>query len=206
MFSGLIRNIGEVVNINNDTITISSSLKPKLGASIAINGICLTNIKYSNKRFEVNLSNESRKLIAMENIYIGAKVHLEEALKVNDRLDGHIVQGHIDSIGEIKKIEKNKFGTDFWISYKDNIYKLIVPKGSICIDGVSLTVNECYKNYFRLTIIPHTFENTLLHTYKVNRRVNIETDILTRSINHILQHNNYNNMSWAKIDSILATY
>ena len=206
MFSGLIRNIGKIVNISNDTITISSNLKPKLGASIAINGICLTNIHYSNGCFNVNLSTESRKLIAMENIYINAKVHLEEALKLSDRLDGHIVQGHIDSIGEIDRINENKLGIDFWISYKDDINKLIIPKGSICIDGVSLTVNECYKNCFRITIVPHTFKNTLFNTYEIKRRVNIETDILARSINHLLQSNNSSNTSWHTIDSILTTY
>lgn len=206
MFSGLVRNIGEIINISDKTIAISSNIKPKLGASIAVNGVCLTNINNSNGYFEVDLSTETRQSIAMENIHMNAKVHLEEALKINDRLDGHIVQGHIDSIGKIEKIERNKLGIDFWISYENNISKLIIPKGSICIDGISLTINECYKNFFRLTIIPHTFKNTLFHTYEINRSVNIETDIIVRSISHMLQNNSSNNMGWDFVDKILATY
>lgn len=211
MFSGLVINIGKIIALSTNTITISSDIKPKIGASIAVNGICLTNINCDNGYFEVNLSEESKQRIAIENIKINNKVHLEEALRVNDRLDGHIVQGHIDSIGIIEKIEKNKCSNDFWISFKNDIKQLIIPKGSICIDGISLTINECYNNIFRLTIIPYTFNNTLFKYYKVKRRVNIETDILARTINHILKNQyklNANNQQITRniLDGILASY
>ncbi|RDU64716.1 riboflavin synthase [Helicobacter sp. MIT 14-3879] len=205
MFSGVINNIGIVKKLSSETITIKSSLKPKIGASIAVNGVCVTVIKYKNYEFDAILSKETRDLIALENL--NGKVHLEEALKLSDKLDGHIVQGHIDCIGIIKKIQKNQNGFDFTISFDSSKYPLIVPKGSIAIDGISLTINDVNSDTFRLTIIPHTFYETLFHTYKVERRVNIETDILNRSIYHMLKTSNFKKESkWEYIDSILMNY
>lgn len=203
MFSGLIKNIGIVKNNSGQTLTIKSDIKTKIGASIAVNGICLTVTKYKIGEFDVELSKESRNNIAFENLK--NKVHLEEALKLNDRLDGHIVQGHIDCIGTIKNIQKNENGVDFYIQFNKEKTPLIVPKGSIAIDGVSLTINSLQDDIFRLTIIPHTFKNTLFSTYEINRRVNIETDIINRSIYHMLKQNN-NTTNWNDIDAILYSY
>ncbi|RAX54679.1 riboflavin synthase [Helicobacter sp. 16-1353] len=206
MFSGLVRNIGIVKNINNELITIQSDLKPKIGASIAVNGACLTVTRFANNEFDALLSKETRDLIALENL--NGKVHLEEALSLNDKLDGHIVQGHIDCIGVIESIQKNQNGFDFIIKFNINKAPLIVPKGSIAIDGISLTINSIKNDNFRLTIIPHTFYETLFHTYKPQRRVNIETDIINRSIYHILSTMNIDSKDsrWKVIDSILASY
>ncbi len=205
MFSGLVTHIGEVVRLNNEIITIKSKLSPKIGASIAVNGTCLTTINTKNNEFEALLSTETRNLIALENLH--GKVHLEEALGVSDRFDGHIVQGHIDGIGIIESIKKNDNGFDFFITFDKSLKPLIIPKGSICIDGISLTVNEILENSFRLTIIPHTFYNTLFHTYKPKRRVNIETDIIVRSIYHMLSiQNTDKTLQWNTINSILASY
>lgn len=204
MFSGLVRNIGVVRHFSGEKISIESDISPQIGASVAINGICTTVTKYSNRTFEAILSKETRSVVALENLT--NKVHLEEALRLSDRLDGHIVQGHIDSIGIIESISKNENGFDIIISFDNALAPLIVPKGSIAIDGVSLTINEVQNSTFRLTIIPHTFNETLFHTYKVKRRVNIETDILNRSIFHMLSRLKSKQATWDSIDSILLGY
>lgn len=204
MFSGLVRNIGVVRHFSGEKISIESDISPQIGASVAINGICTTVTKYSNRTFEAILSKETRSVVALENLT--NKVHLEEALRLSDRLDGHIVQGHIDSIGIIESISKNENSFDIIISFDNALAPLIVPKGSIAIDGVSLTINEVQNSTFRLTIIPHTFNETLFHTYKVKRRVNIETDILNRSIFHMLSRLKSKQTTWDSIDSILLGY
>ena len=204
MFNGLIREIGEVVDFENEVISIKSSLTPNIGDSIAVNGVCLSVIEYQNKIFKAALSLESRNKIAIENLC--NKVHVERALRLSDGIDGHLLQGHVDSIGVIENIIQNENSYEFYISYEKNIKPLLVEKGSIGIDGVSLTINECKENYFRLTIIPHTFENTLFSTYEVKRRVNIETDIITRSVFNVLKNTFESKFSWEKIDSILGMY
>lgn len=209
MFSGMVKHIGIVKRFGDMTMSIQSSLRPKIGASIAVNGLCLTATKLEGDIFEVALSKESRDMMAIENMQ--GKVHLEEALSINDRLDGHIVQGHIDCIGQIESIQKNQNGFDFYIKFDISKAPLIVPKGSIAIDGISLTINSLENDIFRLTIIPHTFYETLFHTYKPKRRVHIETDIINRSIFHILQTmqkdcRESQKQQWHKIDSILSCY
>ena len=233
MFSGLVRNIGVVERFEGGKIAIRSNLRPKIGASIAINGICTTAISTQGGVFCAILSSETQKCVALENLQIPrTKVHLEEALRASDRMDGHIVQGHIDSIGEILRVERSENGFDFIIAYPQEIRPLLVPKGSVAIDGISLTINAVDSASFRLTIIPHTFDNTLFHTYKPARRVNIETDIFARSIHHILQNmmdsaphtqnlhltphtqnprltphtHSQDSALWQKIDNILMSY
>lgn len=205
MFSGLVKNIGIVKKFSGEIITIQSDIKPQIGASIAVNGACLTVVRFKDKEFDAILSKESRDNIAVENLR--DKVHLEEALTLKDKLDGHIVQGHIDCIGIITKIQQNENGIDFYIQFDEEKIPLIVPKGSIAIDGISLTINSLKNNIFKITIIPHTFYNTLFHTYTINRRVNIETDIINRSVYHILQHTKSDHkLKWNDIDSILSSY
>lgn len=199
MFNGLIREIGLITNFSNNTLKIKSNLKPQIGDSIAVNGVCLTVTKVLNDGFEVELSPETQKIIPIENYQPGKKVHLEEALRFGDKIDGHLIQGHVDAIGEILEIKKNKNSYDVIIKTDPKIIKYIAPKGSISIDGVSLTINEVWSDRFRLTIIPHTFENTLFKEYKVLRKVNIETDMFSRYIYHMLK-NSHNDIN----DKILA--
>ena len=126
-------------------------------------------------------------------------------MRLSDRLEGHIVQGHIDTIGKITKISKLQNGIDFYISLPNEYMKFIIPKGSVAIDGISLTINEVYEDSFRLTIIPHTFENTLFKEYKINRRINIETDMFARYLYYMFKKDKVNT-SWRDIDSIMALY
>jgi riboflavin synthase len=205
MFTGLIREIATVKSYRNNILTIQSTHKAKLGDSIAINGVCLTVIKVHSDGFDLELADETRSII--DESKISGKVHLEPAMQMNDRFEGHIVQGHVDCVGEVTRIVKRENGTDFYIKVDPRYITHIIPKGSITIDGISLTVNDVYDDSFRLTIIPHTLENTLMETYKVGTKLNIETDVFARYIDHILSHRNRKkSMGWDEVDAIQMSY
>jgi riboflavin synthase len=187
MFNGLIREIAKIKSFSNNKLRVISKYVPKIGDSIAINGVCLTVINIFVDGFEVEFSYETRNIVPLENYKVGNFVHIEPALKFGDKIDGHLIQGHIDAIGEILEIKKNSNSYDFIIKTKPEVIKYIVPKGSIAIDGVSLTVNDVFFDRFRLTIIPHTFENTLFKYYKLHQKVNIETDMFARYVYHMLK-------------------
>lgn len=202
MFNGLIRELAFVKSYQNNTLTLNAKYKPNLGDSIAVNGACLSVTQIYHDGFSVELSYESRTHIAIENFK--DYVHIEPALKFGDRLDGHLMQGHIDAIGEIIKIQNNQNGVDFYIKAPKDIMMLIANKGSIGIDGVSLTVNEVFNDFFRLTIIPITFKETLFKNYTIKRRVNIETDLLARYIYKQIHHKE--TLTWQQIDQISSLY
>lgn len=199
MFSGLVREIAVVKSFANNILTLQAKHQPKIGDSIAINGVCLSVIQILDDGFCVELSTHTQKHIAIENYK--DSVHIEPAITLQDRLDGHIVQGHIDGIGNIISIKKYHNQVEFILQVPKEILLFCVPKGSICIDGISLTLAEVYKDSFKLVIIPHTFENTLFHTYKINTRVNVETDVLVRSIYHLMQNKNNLGNLWDVFDS-----
>ena len=185
MFNGLIREVAKVKNFSNNKLSIRSDYSPKIGDSMAVNGACLTVVEILQDGFVVELSEETQQKIAIENYK--NLVHIEPAMRVGDRIDGHFLQGHIDCVGEILGIHKNKIGYDVIIKIPVEFMKFVVDKGSVAVDGVSLTVNETWKDRFRLTIIPHTFENTLFKYYKIHQKVNIETDMFARYIYKIFK-------------------
>ncbi|MCK4875826.1 MAG: riboflavin synthase [Sulfurimonas sp.] len=203
MFTGLIREIANVKSLAGSTLTIKAKHKAKLGDSIAINGACLTVIKVLNDGFSVELSPESQKLLAMENYK--NEVHIEPAMMMGDRFEGHIVQGHVDCIGTIKEIKNNGNSFDVFITLDKKFIPFVIPKGSITVDGVSLTVNDVNPDSFRLTIIPHTMKETLFKNYKKGSHVNIETDMFARYVSHIISHQKQT-LSWDEVDSISARY
>ena len=198
--------MGKVVSFQNNYLTVKAKYNPKIGDSIAINGACLTVVKTSNDTFTVELSPESQNILAMENYK--DEVHMEPAMMMGDRFEGHIVQGHVDCLGTIKAIKQNGNSTDFYVSLPSEYLKYVIPKGSISIDGVSLTVNEVLKDSFRLTIIPHTVKNTLFNRYKVGTKVNLETDMFARYIFNMFKSNDKKDsgMSWNDVDKIMANY
>jgi riboflavin synthase len=206
VFTGLIREMAKVVSLKNSYLTLSAIYNPKIGDSIAINGACLTVIKVTSDTFTVELSPESQKILAMENFR--NEVHIEPAMMMGDRFEGHIVQGHVDCLGTIKSIKSNGNSTDFFISLPSEYARYIISKGSVTIDGVSLTVNEVLKNSFRLTIIPHTVNNTLFKNYKVGTKVNLETDMFARYIYNMFKKDDKkdNGLSWNDVDKIMANY
>jgi riboflavin synthase len=204
LFTGLIREIANVKSLSGSTLSIRAKHKAKLGDSIAINGACLTVVKVLPDGFSVELSPESQKLLAMENYK--NEVHIEPAMMMGDRFEGHVVQGHVDTIGTIKEIKNNGNSYDVFIEAPQKFMAFIVPKGSITIDGVSLTVNDVNARTFRLTIIPHTMKETLFRNYRKGSKVNIETDMFARYVSHILAHQKNAPLSWDDVDSISARY
>ena len=207
MFTGLIREIATVKSLVGSTLTIKSQYKANLGDSIAINGACLTVVKILNDGFAVELSLESQNLLAMQNYK--NEVHIEPAMLMGDRFEGHVVQGHVDCVGEIKEIKNNGNSFDVFITLPKKFIPFVVPKGSITIDGVSLTVNEVFDDSFRLTIIPHTMKETLFKNYAHGSKVNIETDMFARYVSHIISHQSKDSsdtLTWDEVDSITSHY
>lgn len=209
MFSGLVREIARVKSFTNNTLEIYTDYQAKLGDSIAINGACLTAIAFFQGGVKMELSNHTKQHIAIENFTPNAKVHLEPALSLGDRFDGHIVQGHIDGIGTISHITHNADSSDFFIQTNEAMLELMIPKGSVCVDGISLTIVDSNDKGFKLTIIPHTLKHTLFGEYQIGRRVNLESDVITRSVVSTLRNmsrNSKNALSWRDIDMINLNY
>lgn len=209
MFSGLVREIARVKSFTNNTLEIYTDYQAKLGDSIAINGACLTAIAFFQGGVTMELSNHTKQHIAIENFTPNAKVHLEPALSLGDRFDGHIVQGHIDGIGTISHITHNADSSDFFIQTDLAMLDLMIPKGSVCVDGISLTIVDSNTKGFKLTIIPHTLKHTLFGEYQIGRKVNIESDVITRSVVSTLRNmsrNSKNALSWRDIDMINLNY
>ena len=207
MFTGLIREIATVKSLVGSTLSIKSKYRGGIGDSIAINGACLTVVKVLNDGFAVEFSPESQNLLAMENYK--NEVHIEPAMAMGDRFEGHIVQGHIDCIGEVQEIKNSGNSFDVFISLPAKFIPFIVPKGSITIDGVSLTVNDVSADAFRLTIIPHTMKETLFRNYKKGSKVNVETDMFARYVSHIISHQtkaSSGTLSWSEVDSMTAQF
>ena len=192
-----------VKSLANNTLTLQASYRPKMGDSIAINGTCLSVTALSGDGFSVELSPETQSHIALDQLK--GKVHMEPAMMMGDRFEGHIVQGHVDTIGTITQIKNNGNSYDVFVEIDPKQIAYIVPKGSITIDGVSLTVNEVFESSFRLTIIPITMKETLFGTYRRGSRVNIETDMFARYIEHIIAHKK-GALDWNTVDQISALY
>ncbi|BCZ19072.1 Riboflavin synthase subunit alpha RibC [Helicobacter sp. NHP19-012] len=204
MFSGLIHEVTQILSFSNGVLSLKSAHKPKIGDSIAVNGACLTAIALFKGGFSAQMSAHTQAHIALENYQAGQRVHVELALKAGDRFDGHFVQGHIDGVGVVKSVRKGESQVDIAIKASPAILELCIPKGSIAIDGVSLTLAGVQNDSFSLVIIPHTFKNTLFNSYKPGRRVNIESDMLVRAVAHL--NKRQNPLSWAVCDSLVMGY
>lgn len=193
MFTGIIEEIGEISSITKSTITIKSKTvleDAKLGDSIAVNGVCLTIVNLKKDEFTANVSEETFKITNFSELKAGCLVNLERALTLGTRLGGHIVTGHIDTVGEIISIvDKNEF-YDLSIKFDKSFENYVVKKGSITIDGISLTIADINNNIVSVAIIPHTFNNTILKTLKSKDSVNIEFDILAKYVEKNLSTKN----------------
>lgn len=194
MFTGIAEEIGKVnkFNMTGEKATLEISCKKvlddlKLGDSIMTDGICLTVTDFQDSFFKADLMAESLKVTKFDKTILGKNVNLERALKLGGRLDGHLVQGHVDGVGKIISISDNVFR----IKAQPSISKYIVKKGSICIDGISLTVSSENDHIFEVSLIPETLIRTNLSDRKVGDLVNLETDILGRFVEKLM--NNQNN-------------
>lgn len=192
MFTGIIAGTGKVKNITKNTknrsaiqMTVDLGRQAKglkMGQSVALNGVCLTVTKLSKHLGRFEMIDETTKKTDLGNLKIGSIVNIERSLKAGDRLEGHFVLGHVDGVGIIKKILKKPKEVQVWFEVPKKLAKYIVKKGSIAIDGISLTVVDVKKNLVAVSFIPHTIQVTNFKTKKVGDKVNIETDILGKYI------------------------
>lgn len=188
MFTGIIETLGAIENIKkSDTnlqITIKSSITPelKIDQSVSHNGICLTVVAIEVDSYTVTAIHETIQKTNMASWKIGDAVNLERAMKLGDRLDGHIVQGHVDQIGVCSNIEDLNGSWRFTFKYDQNLNNLTIEKGSITINGVSLTVVNSKTNEFSVAIIPYTFENTNFKLFEIGTLVNLEFDVIGKYV------------------------
>jgi len=193
MFTGIIREVGKVIEAQKHgnsvlfKIQASTTLQgKKIGESISINGVCLTITKIEANNFSCEAVEETLNKTNLGELKENDEVNLEPALKLNESLDGHLVQGHVDSTEIIQSVEKQENQTKISISLEKEISQYLAFKGSITINGVSLTISDLQEDNFTVTIIPHTLENTNLGKIKKNDKVNLEVDVLARYIERML--------------------
>jgi riboflavin synthase len=193
MFTGLVEEIGKIQSVIKSTKSAKIIIKAskvlqgiKLGDSISTNGVCLTVTEFTSTGFTVDVMAETMRRSNLKDLTSGDEVNLERALSLQDRLGGHIVSGHIDGVGTISNYEKEDNAVWITVSTSSEILKYIVQKGSITIDGVSLTVAYVDENVFKVSIIPHTKEVTTLLKKKVGSEVNLECDIVGKYIEKLL--------------------
>ena len=196
MFTGIIQaqgsikeirllNEGAVLVLNSNSLDLSVV---SIGDSIAVNGVCLTVTQLDENSFSTDVSQETLNCTTFSQSKQGQNVNLEKSLRLDQGIDGHVVSGHIDGVGRVTSIFIEGESKRMKIKVDDNLVKYIAKKGSICINGVSLTVNEIDGNVFSVNIVPHTFSVTTLGELKVNSQVNIEIDIIARHIEQLLNH------------------
>ena len=192
MFTGIVegvRTVNKISKITKNrsaiemTIDLGKQVKGlKIGQSVALNGVCLTATKISKSKCIFEMIEETTKKTDLGNLKVGGVVNIERSLKAGDRLEGHFVLGHVDGVGVIKKIVKKPKEVQVYFEVPKSLAKYVVKKGSIAIDGISLTVVDIKKTLASVSLIPHTIEITNFHTKKVGDKVNIETDILGKYI------------------------
>lgn len=195
MFTGIIHAIGSVTKLqqsgSNWRLTINSGLLDMEdvipGDSIAVNGCCLTVVALTEKSFAADVSNESMRCTALAEFKNGNKVNLEKAMSVSGRLSGHIVSGHVDGVGKLIHAVEDGNSVKLVIQAPAELAKYIAAKGSICIDGVSLTVNEVGSINFTVNVIPHTQTETIIADYLVGQNVNLEVDLVARYLERLMQ-------------------
>lgn len=196
MFTGLIQEVGTVEIIKKGNASIILTVKAdkvlnevRIGDSIAINGACQTVIELNDSTFSVFVSAETLSITTFSKFKVGSVVNLERTLRLSDRLDGHMVSGHVDGIAKL--CAKNKVGDayEFIFEAENRLCKQIVKKGSVTIDGISLTVADITDKLFKIAVIPHTYENTNLCTLTIGDNVNIETDIIAKYVEKYLSSN-----------------
>lgn len=191
MFTGIIETLGEIKAIEKEggnvhlTITSSITNELKIDQSVAHNGVCLTVTSIENKEYTVTAIQETIDKTNLADWKIGAAVNLERAMKLGDRLDGHIVQGHVDQIGICKAIKEANGSWYYTFDYDPSLNNLTIEKGSITVNGVSLTVVNSMKNEFSVAIIPYTYKHTNFHNFEVGTKVNLEFDVIGKYVSKL---------------------
>ena len=193
MFTGIIETLGKVTKLENDGgnlhITISSNIAQelKIDQSVAHNGVCLTVVALGEDSYTVTAIEETLNKTNLKDLKVEDAVNLERAMQLGARLDGHIVQGHVDQTAECVSIEEKDGSWSYSFSYDSSLNNVTIEKGSITVDGVSLTVVDSKKDGFSVAIIPYTHDHTRFHSYKTGTKVNLEFDVIGKYVARLLE-------------------
>lgn len=194
MFTGIIEAVGRIarleprsgdLRLHVDTLALDLA-DVALGDSIAVSGACLTVVELTPRGFAADVSNETLKLTTLGAHKVGDAVNLEKALRLADRLGGHLVSGHVDGLGKVLAVSRDARSQRWQFEVPQRIARYIAAKGSVCIDGTSLTVNEVADNRFGVNLIPHTVDHTTFHARRIGDAVNIEVDQIARYVERLL--------------------
>ena len=194
MFTGIVQDVGQIVTLERrggdvrlriavDRLSLSAT---RAGDSIAVSGVCLTALEIDAKGFSADVSNETLSLTTLGTLEVGSRVNLEPALKAGDALGGHLVSGHVDGLGEVLEVREDARSVRMRFGCPSSLAKFFARKGSVAIDGVSLTINDVGPTEFSVNLIPHTQEVTTLGEFKPGRRVNLEVDQVARYVERLL--------------------
>jgi len=188
MFTGIIESLGKVVNIENEGTNVHYTIKSnftqelKIDQSVAHNGVCLTVVAIKNDEYTVTAIQETLQKTNLNSLHINDIVNLERGMKLGDRLDGHIVQGHVDQIGKCINIKEENGSWIFTFQYDNSLGNVTIEKGSITVNGTSLTVVNSNEDYFSVAIIPYTYENTVFKNIKIGSLINLEFDVIGKYV------------------------
>jgi riboflavin synthase len=194
MFTGIIEDLGSLLSLSGDSdslkIAVQTSLpleSIRLGDSIAVNGVCLTVTETNPDQLLFDVSHETVTSTTLQYLAVGDKLHLERALTLESRLGGHLVSGHVDAVGQLTSRTPRGKNLDLDILAPAAVVPYLVPKGSVAIDGVSLTINEPHNDRFRVTLVPHTLQKTNLGGRRPGDKLNLEADILGKYVRHFAE-------------------
>jgi riboflavin synthase len=192
LFTGLIEDLGTVEQLDRTDdgarlrITTELAGELSLGDSVAVNGCCLTATAVDGDHFETEAMNQTLKVTALDSVEQGAKVNLELAMKVGDRLGGHIVQGHVDGVGSVSSVSEDGFARRLRVELPTQLLQFVVDKGSITLSGVSLTIAELGETWVEVSLIPETLERTNLGELQVGSRINVECDVVAKYVERLM--------------------
>lgn len=194
MFTGIIEAVGHISAMQQKGQDVRLTVQVgkldmsdvALGDSIATNGVCLTVVAFSSDQYSADVSAETLARSGFADYSVGDTVNLEKAMLPTSRFGGHIVSGHVDGVGKVKSINERGKAIEIWVDAPTDLAKYVAEKGSITVDGVSLTVNEVIGTAFRLTLVPHTLKETIIGRYKPGTRVNLEVDVIARYLERLM--------------------
>ena len=197
MFTGIVTHVGKVTSARTrDGLVALEVTAPDVakelhkGDSVAVNGVCLTAVSTARRRFGAEVMGETLARSTFDGLRKGALVNLELPARLNDRLGGHLVQGHVDGVARVVRIEDGDGARRLWMEAPDEVLRYLVGKGSVALDGVSLTIVEVGRTSFQVAIIPHTLQETTIGRLKVGSKVNVEVDVLAKYVERLLERRN----------------
>jgi riboflavin synthase len=192
MFTGLIQDVGTVESLDSGPegarLRIATSLAAEIepGDSVAVNGVCLTATTVNGGGFETEAMNQTLEVTSLGGLEVGRRVNLELAMKASDRLGGHIVQGHVDGIGEVASVSDDGFAKRLRVALGRDLLRYAIDKGSITLDGVSLTITELGEDWLEVSLIPETLERTTLGEVSPGRKLNVECDVIAKHVERLM--------------------